>query len=186
MGGLTQETLTIRQESFGRSLFKGMEQAESYRLAGYKVDKMALTTLYANASRLANSAKVKAFLDELRAEARTAEVADYQERQKILSEIARANIPDYLTDDGIKVDKQSPNVGAVSEITTKTRVYRRTGEAINITNLKLHNPVSAIDLLNKMDKIYEVGGNIRDVNIVFVIGRGYANQPQLEEGKDAT
>lgn len=76
------------------------------------------------------------------------------ERKERLTEIARARIPDFISEEGIKVEKDSPNVAAVAEITTKTRVYRKTGEPITTTNLKLHNPISAIDLLNKMENMY--------------------------------
>jgi len=40
--------------------------------------------------------------------------------------------------------------------------------------------ISSIAELNKMDHIYELGGNLRDVNVVFVIGKGYKN---VIEGK---
>lgn len=43
--------------------------------------------------------------------------------------------------------------------------------------------IQAISELNKMEHIYEPGGNTRDVKVVFVIGRGYVNKPQLEEGE---
>ena len=44
--------------------------------------------------------------------------------------------------------------------------------------------VTATTELNKMERIYEPSGNIRDINIVFVIGKGYRDSSQLEEGKD--
>ena len=48
--------------------------------------------------------------------------------------------------------------------------------------------IQAIAELNKMEHIYEPGGNARDVNVVFVIGRGYVKQntekeAQLKEGE---
>lgn len=67
---------------------------------------------------------------------------------------------------------------------------RRLEILTKIAEHKIETPVSAghitqaVSEMNKMEHIYEPGGNIRDVNVVFVIGRGYANQPQLKEGKD--
>jgi len=48
-----------------------------------------------------------------------------------------------------------------------------------IARHQIEVPVSAghitqsIAELNKMEHIYETGGNIRDINVIFVIGRGY-------------
>lgn len=59
-----------------------------------------------------------------------------------------------------------------------------------IARHKIETPVSAghinqsIAELNKMEHIYEPGGNIRDVNVVFIIGRGYKDVPLLKEAKD--
>lgn len=112
-------------------------------------------------SRLLTYANIKSRLAELRQQAEDASIATVQERQQILTEIARATLPDYMDKEGvISVGKDSPHVGAVSELTTKTRAYRRTGEVAVITNVKLHDPAKAIDLLNKMDKIYTEGATI--------------------------
>ena len=172
--------LTQRQEAFTLNLFKGLTQRESWIQAGYSSN-YALSNVDRNACVMANTTKIKQRLEELRVEARTADVADFQERQRILSEITRATIPDYVTEEGIKVNKQSPNVRAVSEITTRTKIFRRNGEPVNITNLKLHNPISAIDLLNKMDGLYSDIPPVRNLSIVFVIGKGYSDLPQLTE-----
>ncbi len=39
----------------------------------------------------------------------------------------------------------------------------------------------AVAEINKMEHIYEAGGNIRNINVVFVIGRGYRESPQVVE-----
>jgi len=158
--------LTQKQEIYAQNLHKGMYQRDAYRDA-YKPT-YALATIDANASRLANNAKVLTRLEELRQRAEDEAVATVIERKQRLTEILRADIPDYMTEDGIKVGKESPNVGAVSEVTTKTRVYKKTSEPIVITNLKLHNPIQAIAELNKMEKIYseaQVNVDNRSVHI---------------------
>ncbi len=163
--------LTQKQETFCLYLFQGVPQREAWGKAGYST-KYALPVIDVNASRLANSTKIKLRLAELRQKAEDASVANVLERKQRLTEILRATIPDFVTEDGIKVERKSPNIGAVSEITTKTKVYRKTGEAVNIINLKLHSPIQAADLLNKMDKIYSEGGTVNIDNRkyeVFVI-----------------
>lgn len=152
---------TQRQEAFSRHLFDGMNQRDAYRESGYAVATQTQATIDANASRLARSVKVLARLEELRKAADDASVASVHERKQRLSEILRASVPDFVSDkDGIKVSKDSPNVGAVSEVTTRTKMYKRTGEVAIITNLKLHNPIPAITELNKMEHIYETGTKV--------------------------
>ncbi len=50
----------------------------------------------------------------------------------------------------------------------------------------------AVAEVNKMEHVYEAGGNIRDINVVFVIGKGYSELPlpagkliEQESAKDA-
>ncbi len=163
--------LTQKQETFCLNLFRGLSHHEAYVQAGYS-SKQLPATLDRHAFDLVNNSKVVARLAELRQKAEDASVATVLERKQRLTEILRATIPDFVTEDGIKVERKSPNIGAVSEITTKTKVYRKTGEAVNIINLKLHSPIQAADLLNKMDKIYSEGGTVNIDNRkyeVFVI-----------------
>ena len=147
--------LTQRQETFCLKYFELGNASEAAKIAKYSPK-----TAYVMGAENLSKPKIQARIQELRQKAEDASVANVLERKQRLTEIARANIPDYITEDGIKVEKQSPNVGAVSEITTKTKVFRRTGEVVNITNLKLHSPIQAIDLLNKMDKIYTDGATV--------------------------
>ena len=49
------------------------------------------------------------------------------------------------------------------------------------TPVSAGHKVAAMAEMNKMEHIYEVGGNLRDVNVVFIIGKGYQ-----EKAKDAT
>ncbi len=158
-----RKTLTTKQERFARLIFEGMRQREAYIQAGYS-HCYALCVVDAAASRLANSVKVLGKLQELQKAADDASVATIIERKQILSEIARATVPDFITEEGIKVDEQSRNVHAISEITSRAKAFRKTGEVINITNLKLHSPTQAIDLLNKMDRLYSEGTHV-NVNV---------------------
>ena len=172
--------LTQKQEQFCLNYVKMENAAEAARQAGY-----SLKWANYNTTHILEKPLVQARLKELRQKAEDDSVMCLLERKQRLSEIARATIPDFVAEDGIKVEKASPNVAAVSEITTKTRVYRKTGDPVIITNLKLHDPVRAIDLLNKIDNVYSDAPRVNfQQNIVFVIGEGYREngpaQPDIQ------
>jgi phage terminase small subunit len=62
---VSYETLTAKQERFCLLLVKGLTQTKAYEQAGYATKSIRVTE--ANASRLANNAKVIARIAELRA-----------------------------------------------------------------------------------------------------------------------
>jgi len=170
---------TPKQFNYALNLFSGMYQREAY-LDAYKCT-YALKTVDANASRLAHNEKVLAILADLKKAAEDASVANVLERKQRLTEILRADIPDFVTDEGIKVTKNSPNAGAVSEITTKKKIFRG-GVPVEITNLKLHNPISAISELNKMEAIgIEKGDTNIQINIISAIPRPDDNSNSRSE-----
>jgi len=172
--------LTQKQERFTRNLFEGMSQYDAYREAGYAIT-ASRATIDANASRLANNDKILARLERLNKEADDASIAAVKERKQILTEIARGNLLDYqeVGADGsyLNIDKNSPNSRAISEITTRTEYNKDESSAAVVTKVKIHNPVPAIDLLNKMEKIYSentVNVDNRTVNI-------YTNSEKAKE-----
>lgn len=138
-----------RHEKFALALFQGKTQQDAAIEAGYKPSRARFT-----ASRLVTNGNILARILELGQKAESDAIMSVRERKEKLSEIGRGNIPDFITEEGIKVNKDSPHVGAVSEITSVTRVFRKNGEPVVITKLKLHPPVTAIDLLNKMGGDY--------------------------------
>jgi len=174
--------LTQKQETFTQNLFKGMYQRDAYIDAYHPT--YALTTIDANASRLANNEKVIARLDELRQKAEDASVATVLERKRILTELARGNLLDYQevgADGGyLSISKESPNTRAISEITSRTEYNNDGTGAALVTKVKLHSPTQAIDLLNKMDKLYaEGGGNTyNDIKVLIVREKPIGNAPQ--------
>lgn len=149
-----------KQERFCLEYFKSGNAAASAVLAGYSV-----RSIRAIASTLLTKINIQKRLEELRKKAEADSIMTVVERKQRLSEIARAKVPDFVDEDGIKVDKVSRNVGAVAEVTTRTKLYRKTGEAVNITNFKLHSPIQAINELNKMEGIYS---EKIDINIHLV------------------
>ena len=154
--------LTQKQENFTQNLFKGMYQRDAY-IEAYHPE-YALSTIDANASRLANNEKVLARWEELRQKAEDESIASVMERKQILTEIARGDLLDYQevgADGGyLSIGKESPNTRAISEITSRTEYDKDGTGAALVTKVKLHSPTQAIDLLNKMDKIYSDGATV--------------------------
>jgi phage terminase small subunit len=166
--------LTQKQENFALNIFSGMPQREAYLKAGFS-SRQTLPSIDVRACELAKSSKVLVRLAELRAEAKNDKIADYQERQEILSEIARGRLGDFIDTDGemVKVDSESLKSAALQELKTTHFVGGKDGRASEkTTTVKLHNPTTAIDLLNKMDKIYSEapqGGNTyNDIKVMIV------------------
>ena len=83
------------------------------------------------------------------------------ERQRKLTEIARAKITDFmeLGQDGswVNLGPETELSGAIQEIHSRTEYGKDGSKPTVYTSVKLHNPLQAIDLLNKMDKIYSEG-----------------------------
>ena len=70
-----------------------------------------------------------------------------------------------------------------SVATVHATVSERLELLTKIARHEIETPVSpghitqSIAELNKMEHIYETGGNIRDINVIFVIGKGYKDVP---------
>lgn len=148
--------LTQKQETFTRNLFSGMSQYDAYREAGYAVVKQARGTINANASRLANNVNIKQLLDELNQKAEDASVASVLERKQVLTEIIRGRFADFMT----KLTPEKLKSAALQEI----KIMETDGG--KATTIKLHSPIQATDLLNKMDKLYTDGATVNVVNQV--------------------
>ena len=149
--------LTDRQIKFAQNIFSGMTQAEAYIKAGYA--KSTAVTTSNNASRLAKKEVIKQYLAELRAKAETKKVMSVQERRERLSEIAAARLTDFqeLGQDGswINIGKETAGAAAISEIVSTTKYDENGASPTLITRIRLHNPVVAIQELNKMDGVYD-------------------------------
>lgn len=172
--------LTQKQEKFTLNLFKGLSQREAYIQAGYSSNQLP-ATIDRHAYELANTDKILARFNELREAAKNAAIADVEERKQILTEIARGRLTDYVTcgpdRDLIDVGSESPNTAAFQEITSRTEVDKDGAGVAVITKLKLHSSISAIDTLNKMDKIYsENTVNIDNRKVEIIVSSDEARQ----------
>jgi len=142
-----------RHEKFALAIFKGMTQREAALKAGYKPSRVDVT-----ASELVRNRKVFDRIQELHGMAASDAIMTMREIMERLTEIGRARLTDYVTcgpdRDLINVGPESPNTGALQEITSRTE-YDKDGAGVAvITKLKLHAPMTAMDLLNKMRGSY--------------------------------
>jgi len=150
---MSKDKLTPRQEKFVYLLFEGTNQRKAYVEAGYS-PKGSLATIDRNASALANDTKVLTRLAELRKVRHDKAFMTVEEREERLSEIGRARITDFLDGDGDPdITKEAPNKGAIAKYSRTVR-YTKKGEAIVTRTIELRDPVSGIQELNKMDKVY--------------------------------
>jgi len=152
--------LTERQESFCIKYFELNNATEAAKQAGY-----APNSAGANAGVLLKKPHIQARLQELRKQLDGANkllvdatIMSVQERQQRLSEIARARLTDFmeLGQDGswVNIGPETGQTAAIQEIHSRTE-YDKDGSKPTVhTSVKLHDPMKAIDLLNKMDKIY--------------------------------
>jgi hypothetical protein len=94
---------------------------------------------------------------------------DVIERKERLSEIARANLTQFmeLGKDGswVNLGPETPNAGAIQEIHSRTEYDDKTDTNTVYTSVKLHSPIQAIQELNKMEKIYSDNNGTTNINI---------------------
>jgi len=148
--------LTQKQETFCVKYFELGNAAEAARLAKYSpktADVIGRENLL--------KPTIQARIAELREEVKSAAIMSVEERQERLTEIARARLTDFmeLGQDGswVNLGPEVPMTGAIQEIRSRTEYDKDGAKPTVHTMVKLHNPLQAIDLLNKMDKIYTDG-----------------------------
>lgn len=156
-------------EAFAIACFKGLSETDAYIQAGYKNK----ATAQGNANRLFRRKVIQDRIKELQAKTESNAVLTVVERKKILSEIARAKLSDYLEagqdTTHVNFGEDSPNPRAVREIAVNTTRDKEGNETFTKETLKLHNPVTAINELNKMEGQHapEKRDITGDLNIIF-------------------
>jgi phage terminase small subunit len=143
-----------------------MSQREAYIKAGYS-NKQSFVTIDRNACGLLKNNKVLTRLEELRQKTQNDKIASVIECQEILTEIIRAKQTDFMTcsADGVwmhDVGNETLNTHAIKQIQTTTMPFGGNDSPLKIllTKVELHDPLKAIDLLNKMRGLYSDGTNI--------------------------
>jgi len=170
--------LTQKQETFCVKYFELGNATEAALIAGYSPKYAATHT-----TRWLNMANISTRLQELRDRAEDESVANVLERKQILTEIARGRVGNHLDEDQ-RIKQGVPLTSAsIQELET---VDVKIGKGENaklaqITKIKLHNPTQAIDLLNKMDKLYTDGAMVSVDNRSININVGSEKAKELTE-----
>lgn len=157
--------LTQKQETFALNIFKGATQREAWKEAGYST-RYPIAHIDRDASLLANSPKILQRLEELRRKTEDASVMDVLERKQVLTEIGRASMMNFaeVGQDGawFNIDNSNLNSRAIQSIQSKTVLGKDGADDAVFIRVNLHDPTKAIDLLNKMDKLYSDGAQYID------------------------
>lgn len=164
------DKLTQKQISFTLDVFKEVPPGQAY-MTHYKVKTIAVAD--ACASRLLKNAKVSAYLEELREQAKTDSVATVLERKQILSDIIRFVPEDALelSEDGkeLVISRKALRSPAVSYLRTDQTSIADRMLSVRITKLSTTDKVRAINELNKMDNVYSetnIVNDNRQINII--------------------
>ncbi len=169
-----KDKLTIKQMNFARFIFEGHTQREAWGLAGYST-KYAPAIIDINACNLAKQNKIQLRINEMQAAIDSKAVASKEERQKVLTEIVRGRVNQYVQGNRINATVNKLNSAAVSEVVTQEIQLGKGDEAavVDVVKLKLRDPVAAIAELNKMDGAYpreQVDLNV-NINVISRIPR---------------
>ena len=157
----TEPLKSTRDEKFVRALVSGMSQHDAYLVAFPRSKKFKSSTVDVKASILAHVDKVSERIRDLLESAAEKCVCTLAERRQILSEIARGNIVDYVVAGPaggyVEVSRDSKNTRALKSLKCRSVT---TGEGDGkrdaiFTEISIRDPHEAIDILNKMDRVYQ-------------------------------
>lgn len=169
---ITQEKkrLTQKQELFCLKYFELGNASEAALIAGYKPRAARFI-----ASENLTKPNIQVRIQELRQKVEDDSVMNVLERKQILTEIGRANMIEFVEvgQDGawFNIDKRNLNSKAIQSVQSKTLVGKEGADDAVFIRVNLHDPVKAIDLLNKMDKLYSDGSlvNIDNRKLEIVV-----------------
>jgi len=156
--------LTQQQRGFCLDVIKEIPAGQAY-MNHYKVKSRAVADMCA--SRMIRTDKIKAHLQDIRKKMEDDSIAGPIERRQILTEIARARMTDFMTcsADGVwmhDIGPENMNRAGLKKIETTTMPFGKDDDDLKIllTKVELTDPTRAIDLLNKMDKLYSDGATV--------------------------
>jgi len=206
---MAERKLTQKQERLVINLFNGMSQHDAYLQAGYSSNQSS-ATIDRHACALLKNDKIKTRLKELREEARLPDVASFEERQKVLTEITRARMTDFMTcgADGTwyhDIGEETLNTAALKRVDSTTMPFATGGApkskddppspemAVILTKVELISPIEAIKELNKMDGSYAPekhvnlnleASDLTDEQLIDIITRG--SRDRISEKAEST
>lgn len=163
--------LTQKREMFCVKYVELGNAGEAAIMSGY-APKYAAT----NTGKLLKNTKIQTRIQELNQKVEDASVMNVMERKQRLTEIARAKLTDFmeLGQDGswVNLGQETPQGGAIQEIHSRTEYGKDGATPIVYTSVKLHDPMKAIDLMNRMEKLYTDGVLIDNRKIEIYDAKG--------------
>lgn len=143
--------LTQKQKIFCQRYFVLGNATEAALLAGYS--SRAIRSI---ASENLTKPNIKQYLDELNKKTEDESVGTVRERKQILTEIYRGRMGNFLDEEQHIKQGEPMNSAAIQEITTEEVKIGRGEHAqlVQITKIKLINPIQAIAEHNKMGGDY--------------------------------
>jgi len=172
-----------RQELFAQGVAKGLTHAKAYLKAGYEAKDVDQ-----GAHEIFSNLEVKARITEIIDKAESKTVLSVTERKEILSEIARGKTVDFLDESGCVKTDNVPNQRAINSVKVNERVYGVSGNVSRTRSLKLHDPIRAINELNKMEGVHsstlEVEGSGMNLVQVIMPEKDKREGTDEENGKD--
>ena len=153
---MSVKRLTTKQFNFCLEYVKQPNNATQAAIAaGYSV-KTAAGIAHENLIKPQITQKI----EELRKKADEAVIMTRGERVKVLSEIGRAAVTEFVDAKG-NIDLAGGQPGVISEVTVKDWRYGKAGKESQLSSrtkkVKLYDKLQAIDILNRMEKIYSEG-----------------------------
>lgn len=141
-----------RHELFALALVKGMSQTEAAIEAGYKKSRARRT-----GSILVTYSDIIERRKELNEATELSTIASVVERKEVLTEIIRGRFTHFIDTNGniIELTEENLKSAALQEVRIIQFTGGKDGRAKErSTTIKLHSPIQAIDLLNKMGGDY--------------------------------
>jgi len=154
----------IRHELFVLALLKGMSQQDAAIEAGYKPSRARFT-----GADLVTNRNIIDRIVELHRQIESDAIMPVKERKEILSEIGRGQLTDFIDKDGHPtLTEDTPHGRAAAEFYIRES-YNKQGDPVVTKGIKLHNPMTAIGEINKMEHIYESGASVVIDNRILTI-----------------
>lgn len=141
-----------RHERFAQAIFKGMNQTQATIEAGYSMSRARFT-----GRDLATYSHIIERIKELNEATESSTIASVKERKEVLTQVIRGRFTHFMDESGnlIQLTKENVESAALQEVKITQFVGGKDGRAKeNTTTIKLHSPLQAIDLLNKMEGEY--------------------------------
>lgn len=141
-----------RHEKFAQAILKGRNHTEAAIEAGYVKSRARWT-----GRDLATNSHIIERIKELNKKTEAATVASVKERKEVLTEVIRGRFTHFMDTEGHLVELTEENLksAALQEVRIVQFTGGKDGRAKEqSTTIKLHSPLQAIDLLNKMGGDY--------------------------------